>query len=84
MDRALETSTIAVAMVAFLASDDASFMTGAELVVESRGDSVRARLDGREVLTCTGIEPMARGRIGLGPVGPAGSELTLFALSATR
>ncbi len=63
---------------------DLSAAAGVDLTVESRGDSVRASLAGRQVLTCTGIEPLDRGRIGLGPVGPAGSELTLFALSATR
>jgi hypothetical protein len=36
------------------------------------------------VLTCSGIEPIGGGLVGLGPVGASGSELSVSLLTVTR
>jgi hypothetical protein len=55
-----------------------------DVELEFEPTSLRARIGEREVLRCTGLEPLPAGLVGVGVVGQSGTALRIDYLSASR
>lgn len=78
--RPVEPCTAAIISAAGLAGGERA--ASIQVRVEER--AVRAWLDDDEVLSCTGLEPLPAGHVGLGVIGETDADLLIDSLAARR
>jgi hypothetical protein len=57
---------------------------GIAVEVEFGDGSVSARINDEAALDCASLDPIERGHVGVGVLGPEGSALSVFAVAVTR
>jgi hypothetical protein len=78
--RPIEPCTAAIISAGALAGDERA--AAIQVRVEER--SLRAWLGDEEVLSCTGLEPLPAGHVGLGVIGATDADLLIDSLTARR
>jgi hypothetical protein len=78
--RPIEPCTAAIISASALAGDERA--ASIQVRVEERG--LQAWLGDEEVLSCTGLEPLPAGHVGLGVIGTTDAELLVDSLTARR